>query len=63
VMVLGVGRVQKVGRGVVGCCSARGAFYRPGMQWRGGEAIGGGGFLIRVGFDNESGRGVDEAPS
>jgi hypothetical protein len=37
VMVLGVGRVQKVGRGVVGCCSARGAFYRPGMQWRGGE--------------------------
>jgi hypothetical protein len=33
------------------------------MEGRGGEAVGDGGFLIRVGFDNESGRGVDEAPS
>jgi hypothetical protein len=54
---------QKVGQGAVGCCSARGAFYRPGRQWRGGEAAGDGGFLIPVGFDIESGRGVDEAPS
>jgi hypothetical protein len=30
---------------------------------RGGEAANGGGFLIPIGFDIESGRGVDEAPS
>jgi hypothetical protein len=54
---------QKVGRGAVGCCSARGAFYRPGRQWRGGEAADGGGFLIPIGFEIESGRGVDEVPS
>jgi hypothetical protein len=54
---------QKVGRGAVGCCSARGAFYRPGRQWRGGEAAGSGGCLIPVGFDIESGRVVDKAPS
>jgi hypothetical protein len=29
----------------------------------GGEAAGGGGFLIPVGFNIDSGRGVDEAPS
>jgi hypothetical protein len=54
---------QKVGRGVVGCCSARRAFYRPGGSGGGGEAASGGGFLIPVGFDIESGRGVDEASS
>jgi hypothetical protein len=54
---------QKVGRGAVGCCSARGAFYRPGRQWSGGEAAGGGGFLIPVGFNIEFWRGVDEMPS
>jgi hypothetical protein len=46
-----------------GCCSARGAFYRLGRQWRGGVAVGGGGFLIPIDFDIESGSGVDEAPS
>jgi hypothetical protein len=54
---------QKVGRGVVGCYSARGAFYRPGGSGGGGEAAGGGGFLILVGFNIESGRGVEEAPT
>jgi hypothetical protein len=49
---------QKVGRGAVGYWSARGAFYRPERQWRGGEATDGGGFLIPVGFNIESGRGV-----
>jgi hypothetical protein len=56
---------QDVARGVVRCCYTKGAFYRPGeaVEGRGGEAAGGGGFLIPVGFDIESGRGVDEVPS
>jgi hypothetical protein len=68
-VVLGVGLVEaqrgeaEVGRGVVGCYSARGAFYRPGGSGGGGEAAGGGGFLILVGFNIESGRGVEEAPT
>jgi hypothetical protein len=35
----------------------------PRRQWRGGESAGGGEFLIPIGFDIESGRGVDEALS
>jgi hypothetical protein len=54
---------QKVGRGAVGCCSARCAFYKPRGSGGGGEAADGGGFLIPIGFDIESVRGVDEAPS
>jgi hypothetical protein len=42
----------------VGCCSARGAFYRPGGSGGGGEAAGGGGFLIPISFDIELWRGV-----
>jgi hypothetical protein len=40
-----------------------GVFIGSGRQWRGGEAVGGGGFLIPIGFDIESRRGVDEVPS
>jgi hypothetical protein len=29
---------QRVGRGAVGCCSARGSFYRAG-GWEGGGAV------------------------
>jgi hypothetical protein len=34
-----------------------------GQGGSGGEAADGGGFLIPIGFDIESGRGVDEVPS
>jgi hypothetical protein len=39
------------------------SFIGPRREWRGGEAANGGGFLIPVSFNIESGRGVDEAPS
>jgi hypothetical protein len=48
---------QGAALGVVRCCSMKGAFYRL------GEAADGGGFLIPVGFDIESGRGVYEMSS
>jgi hypothetical protein len=54
---------QRVGRGAVGCCSARGSFYRP----SGGAEGSGGGWPVMefnfTGFSNEMGRGVDEMPS
>jgi hypothetical protein len=54
---------QKVGRGAVGCCSARGAFFRPvGLA----EGLGGERPMMEfnfTGFGNEMGRGVDETPS
>jgi hypothetical protein len=61
---MGRGRVkQGAARGVVRCCGTKGAFYRLGEAVEGREAAGGGGFLIPVGFNIESGRGVDEALS
>jgi hypothetical protein len=49
--------------GGVGCCSARGSFYRP----SGGAEGSGGGWPVMefnsTGFSNEMGRGVDETPS
>jgi hypothetical protein len=54
---------QRVGRGAVGCCSARGSFYR-----LSGRAEGSGGGcpvmeFISASFGNEMGRGVDETLS
>jgi hypothetical protein len=54
---------QRVGRGAVGCCSARGSFYRPSG---GAEGLGGGWLVMEFNsadFGNEMGRGVDETPS
>jgi hypothetical protein len=52
---------MRVGIGAGDGGGAHSTFYRAeeGVKGRGG----GGGFLIPVGFNIESGRGVDEAPS
>jgi hypothetical protein len=54
---------QRVGQGAVGCCSARGSFYRPSGR---AEGSGGGWPVMEfnsAGFGNEMGRGVDETLS